>query len=161
MTVCSVLFACALFQAFIRLDMSEYQQKHEVGVSGRERERERGGGGVEGEGETSWVVTSQPNPLRCYHSLTFIIARRYRRRSKSDCVALSFKMFSASHPERLPPFSISSSASSSFFLLHEKQFSDFVKNVLSSIVFFTLLAHRWRSSSVRLLVTLDTRKVAN
>ena len=38
-----------------------------------------------------------------------ILARRYRRRLKSGCAALSSKIFSASHPERLPSFSISSS----------------------------------------------------
>ena len=47
------------------------------------------------------MVTSQPNPPS--------LARRYHRRFTSGCVAFSFKLFSASHPERPPPFSISSS----------------------------------------------------
>ena len=40
--------------------------------------------------------------------VTFLLVRRYRRRFRSGCVDLSFKIFSASHPERLPSFSISS-----------------------------------------------------
>ena len=40
-----------------------------------------------------------------------------RRRFKSGCAALSFKFFSASHPERLPSFSISSSFVLFFVLL--------------------------------------------
>ena len=38
-----------------------------------------------------------------------VLAGRFRHRFKSGCAALSFNMFSASHPERLPPFSTSSS----------------------------------------------------
>ena len=40
--------------------------------------------------------------------VTFVLARSYRRRFKPGFVALSFKIFSASHPERLSPVSISS-----------------------------------------------------
>ena len=40
--------------------------------------------------------------------VTFVLARRRRRTFKTGCAALSFKIFSASHSERLPSFSISS-----------------------------------------------------
>ena len=41
--------------------------------------------------------------------VTFVLARRCHRRFKSGFAAISFKIFSAPHPERLPSFSFFSS----------------------------------------------------
>ena len=57
--------------------------------------------------------------------VAFVLVGRYHRRFNSGSAALSLKMFSASHPECLPPFSISPSfviffVLLSLFLLHKR-----------------------------------------
>ena len=53
---------------------------------------------------------SSAKPERKSHMGTSQTNRHHNRRSfKSGCATLPFKIFSASHPDRLPPFSISSS----------------------------------------------------
>ena len=90
--------------------------------------------------------------MRCYHpwllfwlsatemspSVTFVLAKRHRRRLKSGSAALSFKIFTASHPERPPPLSLSlplSFSLSSYFLHYPSQ---------KKKIHFNFFAMQWR-----------------